>query len=190
MLPSMIMRCQDIHTDMATIVLINSLRPRHNGHHLSDDVFNCIFVNENARISLKISLKLVPEVRIYNIPSLVPIMAWRRPVEKPLSEPMLVNQLTHICVTRPQWVNVSSIDNTTALHITSLYEVPKWEYVNVAKGVFTWIRIYRWKGTIDLNSIHYFVVQKGQQSITQKDKGLIHWPLLSSLSEKPINRPK
>ena len=32
-------------------------------------------------------------------------MAWRRPGDKPLSEPMLVSLLTHICVTRPQWVN-------------------------------------------------------------------------------------
>ena len=32
-------------------------------------------------------------------------MAWRRPGDKPLSEPMMVKLLTHICVTRPQWVN-------------------------------------------------------------------------------------
>ena len=32
-------------------------------------------------------------------------MAWRRPGAKPLSEPMMVSLLTHICVTRPQWVN-------------------------------------------------------------------------------------
>ena len=32
-------------------------------------------------------------------------MAWRRPGDKPLSEPRMVSVLTHICVTRPQWVN-------------------------------------------------------------------------------------
>ena len=32
-------------------------------------------------------------------------MAWSRISEKPLSDPMMVNLLTHICVTRPQWVN-------------------------------------------------------------------------------------
>ena len=32
-------------------------------------------------------------------------MAWRRPGDKPLSEAMMVNLLTHICVARPQWVN-------------------------------------------------------------------------------------
>ena len=33
-------------------------------------------------------------------------MAWRRPGDKPLSEPMMVSLLTHICVTRPQWVKL------------------------------------------------------------------------------------
>ena len=32
-------------------------------------------------------------------------MAWRQPGDKPLSEPMMIRLLTHICVTRPQWVN-------------------------------------------------------------------------------------
>ena len=41
---------------------------------------------------------------INNIPALVQIMAWRRPGDKPLSEPMVGSLLTHICVTRPQWV--------------------------------------------------------------------------------------
>ena len=40
----------------------------------------------------------------------VQIMAWRRPSDKPLSEPMMVSLLTHICVTRPKWVN-PSVDN-------------------------------------------------------------------------------
>ena len=31
-------------------------------------------------------------------------MAWRRPGGKSLSEPMMASLLTHICVTRPQWV--------------------------------------------------------------------------------------
>ena len=32
-------------------------------------------------------------------------MAWRRPGDKPLSEPMMASLLTHICVTLPQWLN-------------------------------------------------------------------------------------
>ena len=83
---------------------LNTLRPRQSGRYFADDIFKCIFLNENARISLKISLKFVPEVRIDNIPALVQIMAWRRPGDKPLSEPMMVKLPTHICITRPQWV--------------------------------------------------------------------------------------
>ena len=36
-------------------------------------------------------------------------MAWRRPGDKLLSEPMMVNLLTHICVTRPQWVKETCV---------------------------------------------------------------------------------
>ena len=35
---------------------------------------------------------------------MVQIMVWCRPVAKPLSEPMMVRLLTHICTTWPQWV--------------------------------------------------------------------------------------
>ena len=83
---------------------INTLRPRQNGRYFTDDIFKWIFLNENALISVKISLKFVPKVRIDNIPALVQIMAWGRLGDKPLSEPMMVSLLTHICVTRPQWV--------------------------------------------------------------------------------------
>ena len=67
-----------------------------------DDIFNHIFLNKNVRISIKISLKFVPKGPINNIPALVQIMAWRRPGNKPLSEPMMVGLLTHINITRPQ----------------------------------------------------------------------------------------
>ena len=53
---------------------------------------------------IKISLKFVPKGPIYNNPAMVQIMAWRRPGDKSLSEPMMVSLPTHICVTRPQWV--------------------------------------------------------------------------------------
>ena len=48
--------------------------------------------------------KFFTKVRINNIPSLVQIMAWRRPGDKTLYESMLVSLLTRICVTPPQWV--------------------------------------------------------------------------------------
>ena len=84
---------------------ISTLRPRRNKQHFADDIFKRIFFNENVWISIKISLKFVPKGPINNIPALVQIMAWRRSGDKPLSEPMMVSLSTHICVTRPQWVN-------------------------------------------------------------------------------------
>ena len=84
--------------------LINSLRPRLNRRPFADDIFKCIFLNENEWVLLRISLKFVPKVRINNIPASVQIMAWRLPGDKPLSKPMMVSLLTHISVTRAQWV--------------------------------------------------------------------------------------
>ena len=80
-------------------------RERQNGRHFPDDILKWIFFNENVWISIEISLKFVPKGQINNIPALVQIMAWCRPGDKPLSEPMMVSLLTHICITQPQWVN-------------------------------------------------------------------------------------
>ena len=82
-----------------------------NGRHFADDIFKHIFFNENVWISIKISLKFVPKGPINNIPALVQIMAWRRPGDKPLSEPMMVTLPMHICVARPQWVKLISREN-------------------------------------------------------------------------------
>ena len=85
-------------------IIFNTLRPSRNGRHFAYNIFNCIFLNKNVWIPIKISLKFVPKGPINNIPALVQIMVWRRPGDKPLSEPMMVSLLTYLCVTRPQWV--------------------------------------------------------------------------------------
>ena len=62
-------------------------------------------------------------VQINNIPALVQIMAWRRRGNKPLSEPVMVSLLTHICVTRPQWVKICWLILFTNMHqYGALYE--------------------------------------------------------------------
>ena len=55
----------------------------------------------------------------------IQIMAWRRPGDKPLSEPKMVRLLTHIGVTRPQWVNYTHTRVLTSIHL--------WRWVS-AKG--------------------------------------------------------
>ena len=57
---------------------------------------------------IKISLKSVSEGPINNIPASVQIMAWRRPGDKQLSEPMMVRLLMLMCVTRPQSINAET----------------------------------------------------------------------------------
>ena len=78
---------------------IMNTKPR---RHFADDIFKYIFLIENALISIKISLKFIPNGLINIIPTLVQIMAWRRPGNKRLSEPMMIITLTQICVARPQ----------------------------------------------------------------------------------------
>ena len=83
---------------------LNTLRPIQNGRHFPDDIFQSIFLNENVWISIKISLRFLPKGPNNNIPALVQIMAWHRPGNKPLSEPMMVTLRMHICITWSQWV--------------------------------------------------------------------------------------
>ena len=56
---------------------------------LADDNFKCIFLNENFRILIRISLKFVPRSPINNTPALVLVMALCQTGDKPLPEPML-----------------------------------------------------------------------------------------------------
>ena len=107
--------------------MLNTLRPRQNGGRFADDILDCVLLNENVWLSIKISLKLLPKGPINNIPALVPIMTWRRPGDKPLSEPLMVSLLTHICTTRPQWVK--DMNCHFFLHCT-IYSLP--------------VHMYRW----------------------------------------------
>ena len=66
-----------------------------NGRHFADDIFKCIFFNESIWIPIKLWLKFVPKCPISNIPALFQIMAWCRPGDRPLSEPMMFSLLPY-----------------------------------------------------------------------------------------------
>ena len=70
-------------------IQVNTLRLRQNGWNFEDDIFKCIFLNENFCILIKISLKFVPKGPIYNIPATFWIMAWRQSGNRPLTESMM-----------------------------------------------------------------------------------------------------
>ena len=115
-------RCLDCHE---IVFCLNTLRPRQNGRHFADDMFKCVFLNENIWISIRISLNLVPNGSISYIPALVQILSWRRPGDKPLSEPMTVsllglNELTVLQIGR---LAVSST------YLTDASDFPIWRYI-------------------------------------------------------------
>ena len=56
---------------------------------LADDIFRCIFLNENNRIPIQISLAFVPRSPIDKKPALIQVMAWRRVGDKSLPESMM-----------------------------------------------------------------------------------------------------
>ena len=57
---------------------------------LADDILKCIFLNENDRIPIQISLIFVLRSPIDNTAALVHVMAWRRIGDKPLPESMMI----------------------------------------------------------------------------------------------------
>ena len=83
---------------------INSLRPRQMDAISQTPFSNAFSWMKMFEFRLKFHWSFFPRVQLNNIPAMVQIMAWRRPDDKPLYEPMMVNLPTHICVARPQWV--------------------------------------------------------------------------------------
>ena len=63
-------------------------------------IFQTTFSNEFSSMKIyKFQSNFGPNK---DIPALVQIMAWPSPGDKPLSEPVMVSILRHICVTRHQ----------------------------------------------------------------------------------------
>ena len=147
------------------LAVLNTLRPGQNGRNFADDIFKCIFLNENVWIPIKILLKFVPKGPINNIPALVQILAWRRPGDKPLFEPMLVRLPTHICVTRLQWVNSTASG----------------KYDNNFKSIVS-------KFIIQNNSLHEYVIKWKHFPSYWSFLREIHWSPMDSLSQRPVTR--
>ena len=77
--------------------LVNTLRPRQQDCHFSDDIFKRIFLNWNCCIWIQISLTFVPNGPVNNKSALVQVMAWDRAGDKPVSGSMLA-QFTDGCM--------------------------------------------------------------------------------------------
>ena len=97
---------------VSEIDAVNILRQRQNVRQFPNDIFKRIFLKENVRVSIINLLKFASKDPINHFPALVLIIGWHRPGYEPLSEPMVVSLLTHIWVTRSQWVKMVKEQNT------------------------------------------------------------------------------
>ena len=99
-------KTDDTHCVSNCVTSFNTLRQ--NRRHFGDDIFNCIFFNENVWNPIEISLKFVPKGQINNIPSLDSyngLTPSRRQAIIWTNDGLP----THICVTRPHWVIYQTI---------------------------------------------------------------------------------
>ena len=97
-----------------------------------------LFLNENVWISIKITLKFFLEGSINNTPALVQIMAWCRPGNKQLSEPMMVGLLMHTCIPQPQWVNSLRPRQMDAISQTTFSNAFSWMKMFEFRLKFHW----------------------------------------------------
>ena len=79
---------------------LNSLPLDNMAAILADDIFKCIFINENDKISIPYSLKCVPGSPIDDNRALVQIMAWSRTATSHYLNQYWPSSLTLICGTR------------------------------------------------------------------------------------------
>ena len=85
---------------------------------LQTNIFKCIFLNENVRIQIQISLKSVSQGPNDSKSALVQVMTWHQTGDKPLSEPMTaqftdayiyIYTYTYICVTRGELILIQNL---------------------------------------------------------------------------------
>ena len=68
---STIRTCWGFEFSCARMAVLNRPPPEQNGRQFADDIFRCIFANENLSILIKISQNLVPQGPMDNNPALV-----------------------------------------------------------------------------------------------------------------------
>ena len=100
------------------IVIINAscclktMRPRQDCRHFQDAIFKSFFVKENIWISIQILLKCVPGVKLTIFQHWFRKWLGAEQVARHYFNRCLYALLSHICVTRPQWVfKKSEFDN-------------------------------------------------------------------------------
>ena len=142
-----------------------------------------------SNVFLYISLKCVPKGPINNIQTMVQRMASHRPGNKSLSEPMIVNLLAHICVTRPQWdpmrndsmggqnkVNWESIIWFLSIHINNNLVILRESIVQIIKSLFAFeiIGSSRYSRLQDQGSVGTFTSPRSAWCTSDPKAGSTH----------------
>ena len=93
---------------------LHTLRTGQNRRHFADDIFKCIFFNENVSISIMISLNSVPKGSIDNdYPSIGSDNGSVPHKRQPVVLPLRVGLLTHLYITEPQWMKAKRLQEHT-----------------------------------------------------------------------------
>ena len=99
--------CRNLRRDciFTNVLLVNTLRQWQNGRHFVNDIFKCIFLNINVWIPIEISLKFNPGVQLTIFQHWFSQWLGNRCQSHCLNQWWLPSLPTHICFTRPLWVN-------------------------------------------------------------------------------------
>ena len=140
---------------------------------------------------------LIPKGPINNMPVLVQIMAWRRPDDKPLSEPMMVSLPTHVCVIRPQWVNLLR-PNDNMLNAV----LPRNAFVRCLQAKFTrsnidwsWVIVANCLNMHDENASNMLFNLRTRPQYVKHDDVIKwkhfprYWPLVRGIHRSSVNSP-
>ena len=104
-------------------------------------------------------------------------MAWRRPGDKPLSEPMVVSLLTHICVTRPQRVNTDAMRSGN-WRLTMDY---------ITEGD-TFVFLTHWIGSVVLTKLSSLYTVCNRQPVTKIPSKWLHFYTSTHYKDKVVSR--
>ena len=105
----------------------NSSPSGQNVRHFPDDIFKCIFMNENFCILILLSLKCVSKDRISNIPAYSG--------DKPLSETMLT-QFTYM--RHQRWMSSGNLSHAHIFSIHSFWSILMWSLHHFIKKKVTY----------------------------------------------------
>ena len=112
---------------------LNTLRPRQNGRNFADDIFK--FTSWMKMYWFRL---IFPEVcSQWSIQQYSSIGSDNglAPTRRPLSKPMMIILLTHICITWPQWVQRKSMYMYFNLSFTeSCYLTSNWQLASIGSA--------------------------------------------------------